>query len=128
MALDRSLTYETAAHNFSQQVDDQAHQVELLKTALHRLEQKMAETRAAAALLTARHRRAKVAERAGIAALGEIERDSAFQRMRDHVSEAEAIGEGHLIVAGDSAEKRLEDLEREDKVERLLGSLKAKTG
>jgi phage shock protein A len=128
MALDRSLTYETAAHNFSQQVDDQAHQVELLKTALHRLEQKMAETRAAAELLTARHRRAKVAERAGVAALGEIERDSAFQRMRDQVSEAEAIGEGHLIVAGDSAEKRLEDLERQDKVERLLGSLKAKTG
>jgi phage shock protein A len=127
MALDRSLTYEMAAHNFSQQVDDQAHQVELLKTALHRLEQKMAETRAAAELLTARHRRTKVAERAGVAALGELERDSAFQRMRDHVSEAEAIGEGHLIVAGDSAEKRLEDLERQDKVEQLLSSLKAKT-
>src|SRR4051812_40229433 len=35
MALDRSLTYETAAQNFSQQVEDQAHQVELLKTALY---------------------------------------------------------------------------------------------
>jgi phage shock protein A len=128
MALDRSLTYETAAHNFSEQVDDQAHQVELLKTALHRLEQKMAETRAAAELLTARHRRARVAERAGVAALGELERDSTFRRMRDQVTEAEAIGEGHLIVAGDSAEKRLEDLERQDKVERLLSSLKTKTG
>src|SRR2546421_2685994 len=32
MALDRSLTYESAAKNFSQQTEDQSHQVDLLKS------------------------------------------------------------------------------------------------
>jgi phage shock protein A len=58
LALERSMTHETAAQNFSEQIEDQSHQVEMLKTALHQLEQKMAETRAKAELLIARHRRA----------------------------------------------------------------------
>jgi phage shock protein A len=125
MALERSLTFETAAHNFSQQIEDQAHQVEMLKTALYRLEQKMAETRSKADLLIAQHRRAKLSERAGTAALEEFGQDAAFVRMRNKVQEADAIGEGHLALAEESPEKRLEQLEKADKVEKLLENLKA---
>ena len=125
MALERSLTFETAAHNFLQQIEDQAHQVEMLKTALYRLEQKMAETRSKADLLIAQHRRAKLSERAGTAALEEFGQDAAFVRMRNKVQEADAIGEGHLALAEESPEKRLEQLEKADKVEKLLENLKA---
>ena len=125
MALERSLTFETAAQNFSQQIEDQAHQVEMLKTALYRLEQKMAETRSKADLLIAQHRRAKLSERAGTAALEEFGQDAAFVRMRNKVQEADAIGEGHLALAEESPEKRLEQLEKADKVEKLLENLKA---
>jgi phage shock protein A len=126
MALERSLTYETAAQNFSQQIEDQAHQVEMLKTALHRLEQKMAETRSKADLLIAQHRRAKLSERAGTSALDQLGEDAAFDRMRDRVQEAEAIGAGQLTLTEDSPEKRLEQLERADKVDRLLEELKSR--
>ncbi|HJY07043.1 MAG TPA: PspA/IM30 family protein [Bryobacteraceae bacterium] len=125
MALERSLTFETAAQNFSQQIEDQAHQVEMLKTALYRLEQKMAETRSKADLLITQHRRAKLSERAGTAALEEFGQDAAFVRMRNKVQEADAIGEGHLALAEESPEKRLEQLEKADKVEKLLENLKA---
>ena len=125
MALERSLTFETAAQNFSQQIEDQAHQVEMLKTALYRLEQKMAETRSKTDLLIAQHRRAKLSERAGTAVLEEFGQDAAFARMRDRVQEAEAVGEGHLALAEESPEKRLEQLEKADKVEKLLANLKA---
>jgi phage shock protein A len=125
MALERSLTFETVAHNFLQQIEDQAHQVEMLKTALYRLEQKMAETRSKADLLIAQHRRAKLSERAGTAALEEFGQDAAFVRMRNKVQEADAIGESHLALAEESPEKRLEQLEKADKVEKLLANLKA---
>jgi len=125
MALDRSLTYESAARNFFQQTEDQSHQVELLKNALHRLEQKMSETRAQAEVLIARHRRAKLAQRAGAAALKQFG-DGAFHRVRDKVTEAEALAEGHLELAGEAPEARLESLERADRVDRLLADLKAR--
>ncbi len=44
-ALERSLSYESAARNYAEQIEDQAQQVQLLRDALHRLEQKMTETR-----------------------------------------------------------------------------------
>src|SRR4051794_10444470 len=54
--LERSLRYETAVQHFSQQINDQSHQVETLKSALTQLQAKMAQTQAAAELLMARHR------------------------------------------------------------------------
>jgi len=123
MALDRSLTYESAARNFAQQIGDQSHQVDLLKNALQRLEQKMAETRSQAELLIARHRRAKLAQRTGTAALKHAG-DGALHRLQDQVIEAEAIGEGHLAMVEETPERRIESLERADKVDRLLADLK----
>src|SRR5437588_1806889 len=65
IALERSLSYENAAKNFAQQIEDQANQVHTLRDALHRLEQKMTEIRARAELLIAQHRRARLAIRCG---------------------------------------------------------------
>jgi phage shock protein A len=126
LALDRSLTCETTAHNFLQQIADQSHQVELLKSALHRLEQKMSETRAQTDLLIARHRRAKLAKRAGTAALEEFGNDGTLRRVRDKVAEAEASGVGAISLADESLEKRLDDMERVDRVDKLLEELKQK--
>jgi phage shock protein A len=128
-ALDRSLTYETAAHNFAQQIEDQAHQVEMLKTALHRLEQKMTETRTKTELMVARHRRAKLAARAGVGALEQAGQDTRLRRIGDKVTSEEAIGVGQLSLAEeDSPEKRLQELERADRVDKLLNELKQKAG
>src|SRR5258708_15389665 len=55
-ALERSLTYESAAKNFAQQIQYGARQVLLLRDSLHRLEHKMTETKARAALLIPQHR------------------------------------------------------------------------
>ena len=126
LALERSLTYETAAHNFSQQIEDQSHQVELLKTALHRLEQKMAETRSKSDLLIARHRRARLAQRAGTAALEQFGSELALHRVGDSVDEAEAIGLGRMTLSDASPEKKLEELERADRVDKLLAELKTR--
>jgi len=126
LALERSLTYETAAHNFSQQIEDQSHQVELLKTALHRLEQKMSETRSKSDLLIARHRRARLAQRAGTAALEEFGSEIALHRVGDSVDEAEAMGLGRMTLSDASPEKKLEELERADRVDKLLMDLKTR--
>ncbi len=126
MALERSLTYENAAKNFAQQIEDQSHQVQLLRDALHRLEQKMTETKAKAELLIAQHRRARLAVRSGTGKMKDFESEAAFLRLESKVSEAEALGHGHLIAAGPNPEQRLAALEKSDQVDRLLADLKTR--
>jgi phage shock protein A len=126
MALERSLTYENAAKNFAQQIEDQSHQVQTLRDALHRLEQKMTETRTKTELLIAQHRRARVAMRSGAAGMKEFESDAAFLRLQSKVSETEALGHGHLVAGEPNAEQRLAALEKSDQVERLLADLKGR--
>jgi phage shock protein A len=128
MALERSLTYENAAKNFAQQIEDQSHQVQTLRDALHRLEQKMTETKAKTELLIAQHRRARLAVRTGTAGMKEFESDAAFLRLQSKVSEADALGQGHLAAGEPNAEQRLAALEKSDQVDRLLADLKARAG
>lgn len=125
-ALERSLTYESAARNFAEQVEDQSHQVAGLRDALHRLEQKMTETKAKAELLIAQNRRARVVERSGVAISKDMEHDALFDRMRSKVGEQEAVAHGVATLNEENAERRLAALERADKVEQLLAELKAK--
>jgi phage shock protein A len=127
MALERSLTYENAAKNFAEQIEDQSHQVRILCDALHRLEQKMTETKAKTELLIAQHRRARLAARSGTAAIQEFDNDAALDRLRLKVSEAEALGYGQIAAGEPNAEQRLAALEKSDQVERLLADLKART-
>jgi phage shock protein A len=128
VALERSLTHESAAHNFSQQIEDQSHQVSVMRDALNNLEQKMAETKAKSDLLIAQHRRARVLERSGVAVSQDMKNEATFDRMREKVGESEAMGLGYATLLEDNAEKRLAALDRADKVEQLLTELKSKRG
>src|SRR6266404_5638703 len=58
-ALERGLTSRQMAESFAQQVGDQKQQVEILKTALRKLEQKLQEVQAKSELLMAQHRRSR---------------------------------------------------------------------
>ncbi|HZS55774.1 MAG TPA: PspA/IM30 family protein [Bryobacteraceae bacterium] len=128
MALERSLTHEEAAKNFAQQIEDQAHQVQILRDALHRLEQKMTETKAKTEILIAQHRRARLAVRAGTTNMKEFDHDAAFDRLQMKVSEADSMGHGQLSAGEPNAEQRLAALEKSDQVDRLLADLKARAG
>ena len=67
VALERSIPFESAVRNLTQQVEDQSRQVEVLKTALRQLESKLTESRSHAEILLARYRRARTAQRAATA-------------------------------------------------------------
>lgn len=126
VALERSLTYENAATNFAQQIEDQSHQVQTLRDALHRLEQKMTETRTKTELLIAQNRRARLAVRAGSATFKEFDHEAAFDRVKGKVMATEALGHGQIASGEPDVEKRLAALEKSDQVDRLLAELKSK--
>jgi phage shock protein A len=127
-AIERSISCRSMAANFSQQVDDQRVQVENLKSALRKLEQKLVEARAKSDVLIAQHRRARVLNRTADAqlALREPSRETAMARMSDKVQRSEAISQAKAELTADSVEDQLAVLERQDEVERLLAELKAK--
>ncbi len=129
-ALERSMSYRTLAGNFAQQVADQGVQVENLKAALRKLEQKLAEAEAKSEVLIAQHRRARALNKAGDArmAAGDGSGALAFDRMRNKVQRNEALSQAKAELTADSMEDRLASLEKQDEVERLLAELKAKRG
>jgi phage shock protein A len=109
-------------------VEDQKHEADNLRQALHKLGQKLSETRAQCEMLIAEHRRAKVVGRAGKArqAVGNGQ-ENAINRMKSkvHVNTAEnaAVSE---VLSPESLEDKFRALESEDKVEQLLSELKSK--
>ena len=129
-AIERSMSYKTLGENFAQQVADQTVQVENLKTALRKLEQKLAEAEAKSDLLIAQHRRARALNKAGDArmAVGDSSSAAAFDRMKGKVQRSEALSQAKAELTADSMEDRLASLEKQDEVERLLAELKAKRG
>jgi phage shock protein A len=129
-AIERSLSYRTLAENFGDQVADQTVQVENLKSALRKLEQKLAEAQAKSDVLIAQHRRARALNKAGDArmAMGDASSVEAFDRMKGKVQRSEALSQAKAELTGDSMEDRLALLEKEDEVTRLLTELKAKRG
>jgi phage shock protein A len=126
-ALERSLSFENAAQNFAQQVEEQSHQAQTLRDAMQRLEQKMTETKIKADLLIAQHRRSKLAQRAGIAPAAEFHNDILFERAKTKVDESEAIAAGQLHAGIIDVSHRLEAMDRADQVDRLLAELKQRT-
>jgi len=127
-ALERSLIFENAAKNFAEQYDDQTHQVQLLRDALSRLEQKMSDTKTKAEMLTAQHRRARVAAAGSATGFKEFEDDAAFGRMQAKVLEAEARGRAQQTIAEATTEEQFRLLERNEQVDRMLLELKARIG
>ena len=124
VALERSLSCETAAQNLAGQISSQADQVQQLKEALQRLERKVEETQGRAELLVAQQRRARVALRAQ--PVSGAQGDVAVERMKAKVQQAEALAWGLAQVAEPGPEERLALLVKEDKVTRLLDELKAR--
>jgi phage shock protein A len=129
-AIERSLSYRSLAEDFGEQVADQTVQVENLKSALRKLEQKLAEAQAKSDVLIAQHRRARALNKAGDArlAMGNASGAEAFDRMKGKVQRSEALSQAKAELTGDSIEDRLASLEKEEEVTRLLAELKAKRG
>jgi len=129
-ALERSLSYRSLEENFAQQVADQTVQVENLKSALRKLEQKLAEAQAKSDVLIAQHRRARALNKASDAKMemGNPSGSAAFDRMRGKVQRSEALSQAKAELNGDTIEDRLASLEKQDEVERLLAELKSKRG
>jgi phage shock protein A len=127
-ALHRVESYREMSTNFSQQVGDQKAQVENLKTALRKLEQKLEEAHAKADLLVAQHRRARAVGKAHDArsAIGDGSKSAAFDRMKRKVAHNEAVSQAKSELGGDDVEDRLTAIEKEDRIEQLLAEMKAK--
>jgi phage shock protein A len=130
-AIERGLHYKQLSESFRQQVADQALQVETLKNALNKLQQKLDEARSRCDLLIAQHRRARTLDKAADAqsAVAGPNHGATFDRMRHKVLRQEAIGQAKtelLQAEGASVEDRFAAMEKEDEINRILGELKAK--
>jgi phage shock protein A len=127
-ALDRALSCRQIAAGFEQQVADQKTEVENLRQALHKLEQKLAEAEAKSDMLIAQHRRARALSRASDArmAAGDLGKAATFDRMKKKVQHAEALSHAKLELLGDSIDDKLAALDKEDQIEKLLVELKAR--
>jgi phage shock protein A len=129
VALERSMSYQSMTGSFRQQVEDQKMQVENLKTALLKLQQKLEEARAKSHTLIAQHRRTRAAEKAGRAGT-QVQNGgnaAAFDRMKEKVRHTEATAAAQAELAGDDGvEEQFAKLEKEDQINRLLDELKSK--
>jgi phage shock protein A len=132
-AIERSLHYRQLTESFVQQVADQRLQVETLKTALHKLQQKLEEALSKSDMLMAQHRRARTLDKAADARNGADSSDHAatFDRMKHKVMREEAIGRAKTELLEEShasVDERFAQLEKEDEINRILGDLKSKRG
>lgn len=127
-ALERALSQDQLAIGFTTQAEDQKHEADSLRQALHKLEQKLTETRAHCEMLIAEHRRAKVVGRAAKAqhVVGN-DQENTIGRMKSkvHVTAAENAAATEVLNPV-SLEDKFRTLESEDQVELMLKELKSK--
>jgi phage shock protein A len=127
-ALERAMSYQAMTASFHQQVEDQKTQVENLKTALLKLQQKLVEAESKSDMLVAQHRRARAlgkAHDAGLA-MGDDSKSAAFDRMKEKVLHNEATAQAKSELLVDDVEGRFESLEKQEEIDRLLSELKSK--
>jgi len=127
-ALERSMSYKTTSQNFRQQVDDQKAQVDNLKSALLRLQQKLAEAQAKSDVLIAQHRRSRAlgkATDAGIA-IGDDSKSAAFDRMKNKVRHSEATAQAKAGLVADDVDDKFAHMEKQEEIDRLLNEIKSK--
>ena len=125
-AIERSVDAKKRAESYEQQLADQKIQVENLKSALHKLDGKLADARAKSDLLIAKHHRARSAGKAAAAQL-DLNADSAstaWDRMNHKVNHAEAVSRARAELLGDDVEEQFKAMEKHDEIERLLADLK----
>ena len=127
-ALERSMSYKTTSQNFRQQVDDQKAQVDNLKSALLRLQQKLAEAQSKSDVLIAQHRRSRAlgkATDAGIA-IGDDSKSAAFDRMKNKVRHSEATAQAKADLVADDVNDKFAHMEKQEEIDRLLNEIKSK--
>jgi phage shock protein A len=127
-ALERSMSYKQMAASFDSLVADQTTEVDNLKSALHSLEQKLAEAQSKSEMLIAQHRRSRALAKASDAriSIGDQSNSATFDRMQSKVYRAEAVSKVKAQMAGDNLEDRLAALEKQDEIEKLLNEIKAR--
>jgi phage shock protein A len=113
-------------------VEDQKNEVEKLKTALRKLEQKLEEARNKSDMLLARHRRSRANGRAAEIRTQMVDAPASegFDRMKNKVLRDEAIAEAKTEMLGESTsiDDRFAAMEKEEEIERMLSELKSKAG
>jgi len=129
-ALERHQSYTEMAVSFNEQLSNQRVEVENLKSALAKLEQKLSEAKSRIDLLIAQHRRSRAVTRASDAQLAAGERSTlaSFDRMKQKVLRGEAVSQAKSEMVKDDLDGRLAKLEREDRIEQMLAELKARRG
>jgi phage shock protein A len=129
-AIERSMTARNIAASFAEQVADQSVQVDNLKTALRKLELKLAEAQNKSDVLIAQHRRSRTLGQASDARMrmGDGSKAAAFDRVKNKVQREEAVSQAKSELAVDSVDDRLAALEKEDAVDKLLAEIKARKG
>ncbi len=129
-ALARYQSFTKLAEDYGRQSGDQKLQVDALRNALEKLEQKLNEARAKSDLLVAQHRRARALDRASQAqlAIGDRSTVADFDRLRNKVIRSEAVSQAKAELVQDDVDRRFEAMEKEDEIGRLLDALKARRG
>jgi phage shock protein A len=129
-ALERSMTYRQMKESFEQQVTDQKTQVENLKSALRKLEQKLAEAQSKCDVLIAQHRRSRALGKATAAqmAVGDQSNEATFDRMKNKVLHSEAVSQATAELVADDVDDRFAAMEKEQLIDKLLADLKSKRG
>ncbi len=127
-ALERYQTAQRLAQSFQEQVNDQNLQVETLKSALIKLEQKLDEAKSKREMLLARHRRSIALGQAAKAqvAIGENSKSASFDRLKERMQLSEATASAEVQLLNDDVAEKLNRLDRDTEVERLLNDLKTR--
>jgi phage shock protein A len=127
-ALDRYQTGQRLTQSFQEQVNDQTTQVETMKTALQKLELKLDEAKSKREMLLARHRRSLALNKAAKAqvASGNNSKSAAFDRLKDRVHHSEATASAEIQLLEDDTVEKLNRLDRDSEVERLLTDIKSR--
>jgi phage shock protein A len=99
-----------------------------LKSALRKLEQKLAEAESKSDMLIAQHRRSRASAKASDAqmAIGDKSKVATFDRMKNKVRHAEAVSHAKTEMISDDLDDRLAALEKQDEIEKLLKEIKAR--
>ena len=129
-ALERAVGYRDLAQNFAEEIEHQKTQVEHLRSAMKKLDQKLGEAQAKSELLIAKHRRSRALTKASKARLAAADESKmgTFDRMKNKVHGEEAMGQAMAEIANDNLEERLSSLGKDDEIEKLLADIKAKRG
>ena len=127
-AIERAVGYRDLAHNFAEEIEHQKAQVEHLRSAMKKLDQKLSEAQSKSELLITKHRRSRAltkASKARLAASDETKMGT-FDRMKNKVHGEEAMGQAMAEIANDNLEDRLASLDKDDEIEKLLADIKSK--